>query len=142
MDGDHYFALKADRGCDKWQEPHRTTCGNVTLVLFDRMVCCACDKFPVEVVGGCDVQAEVSCSTAAAAEHGKMKLGLWSPPRPAALVLQVCVVIHGLNGAQGAAGWSLVNVYSHVPLDLFFWSDYSALCMYTPLPEWSVRLLN
>lgn len=73
----------------------KRTCGDVAAFLLDRVLCCARDSFPVQVVaGGRDVQAEVPCSAAAAAECWERQLGRRGSPDPRTAVLQV----HGADG--------------------------------------------
>jgi len=44
----------------------KLTCSYTAVILFDRLVCHARDRFPVKVRRGCEGQAEVPCSTGVA----------------------------------------------------------------------------
>lgn len=80
----------------------KQTCGNIAAFLLEWVLRCACDSFPVQVVGGSrNGETEVSCS-AAVAECRERELGRRGSPNPLTVVLQVHAV-DGLHCAHRAA---------------------------------------
>lgn len=84
----------------------RLTCSNVAIILFNRVVCNACDSFPIEGVYGRDIQTQETSSTAGVAQNWEGKLSRRASCQPLTLVLQFSI-IYWLHRANGGTQWSL-----------------------------------
>lgn len=87
-------------------ESLRLTCSNVTIILFNWVVCNACDSFPIEGIYGRDIHTQETSSAAGVAQNWEGKLSRRASCQPLTLVLQFSI-IYWLHRAHGATQWSL-----------------------------------
>lgn len=87
-------------------ESFRLTCSNVTITLFNWVVCNACDSFPIECIYGRDIHTQETISTARVAQNREGKLSQRSSCQPLTLVLQFSI-IYWLHRAHRGTQWSL-----------------------------------
>lgn len=73
-------------------ESPRLTCSNVTIILFNWVVCNACDSFPIEGIYSRDIQTQETSSIAGVAENWEGKLSRRASCQPLTLVPQFSII--------------------------------------------------